>query len=110
MGRYRAVSPLAEPFIGDFAKDEFEHDFASPAAEQDAVRGGLVEIVPRKYRVLSDNYQHPQGEEFEAAYLMEHEAALIAGGHIERVEPEPKPTKRSKKTADESTDQPTDAE
>jgi hypothetical protein len=115
MGRYRATSPLAEALVGDFAVGEFEHEFPSAAAEQDALSSRLVEQVPRKYRVLSDNYQRPHGEEFEAAFLVEIEAALISGGHIERVddEPEQKPKKRSKKaeeSADETTDQPTDAE
>jgi hypothetical protein len=102
MGRYRATSPLAEALVGDFAVGEFEHEFPSAAAEQDALSSRFVELVPRKYRVLSDNYQRPHGEEFEDAFLMEVEAALISGGHIERVdEPEPKSTKRRKKSDDE---------
>lgn len=84
--RYRALRPHADVFVGDFAVDEFEHEFPSAVAEKDAIDGGWVELVPRKYRVLSDNYRFPQGEEFEDAFPMEIEQALLTGGHIERVD------------------------
>jgi hypothetical protein len=105
---YRARTRAAEAAYGEGV---FEHEFDSPAAERDAL-GSLLEIVPRKYRVLSDNYERAQGEEFEGTFLMEIEAALIQGGHLERVaEPAPdepaegedskSSKRRAKKAADE---------
>jgi hypothetical protein len=45
--------------------------------------------------VLSDNYAAAaQGETFDGALLVENEAALIQGGHIERVE-RPTPKKKA---------------
>lgn len=87
---YRAKSPAAE---AAFAAGVFEDEF-TPSEEQDWVNSGLLEIVPRTYRVLSNNYVGgKQGETFDAALLIDHETALIAGGHIERVDaPPPKST------------------
>jgi len=84
---YRALSPVAEAV---FAEGVFEAEF-TPAEEKDHLGSGLIELVPRKYRALSDNYQVPQGETFDATFLVENESALIQGGHIERVN---KPTKK----------------
>jgi hypothetical protein len=82
---YRAVSDRAKAINGE---DIFEADL-SATEEADAVTGGHLEIVPRKYRVLSNNYAAgKQGATVEAALLVELEAALIAGGHIERVGPD----------------------
>ncbi len=54
--------------------------------EKDALDGGHLEIAPRKYRVLSDNYAaDAQGAVVELALLKENDAALIQGGHLERV-------------------------
>lgn len=86
--RYKPVSDRAKATYGE---EEFEA-VLSPAEEQDAVSSGHLERVPRRYKVLSDNYTAagvPQGETFEAAYPVENEAALIFGGHIERVDVEP---------------------
>jgi hypothetical protein len=81
---YKATTPFAEAI---YQPGEFEADF-TPAQEQDALAAG-VEIVPRAYRVLSDNYNAgEQGETVDLALLIEPEAALIQGGHIERVEAE----------------------
>jgi hypothetical protein len=68
----------------------FEREF-SLAEEADWLGSGLLELVPRAYRALSNNYQVTQGETFDAAFLVENEAALIQGGHIERVN---KPAKK----------------
>jgi hypothetical protein len=86
---YRALSAAAE---AAFDVGVFEAEFA-PAEEKDWLDSGLLELVPRTYRALSDNYQVTQGETFDATYLVENEAALIQGGHIERVV---KPTTKKK--------------
>ena len=91
MNTYRALSKAAE---AAFAQDVFERDF-TPAEEKDWLASGLLELVPRTYRALLNNYAAAkQGETFEAAYLVENEAALIQGGHIERVDAEPDDPKR----------------
>jgi hypothetical protein len=87
---YRAVSDRALALHG---KDVFEAEF-TPTEEQDHISGGHLEIVPRAYRVLSDNYAAgKQGEVVDLALLVDHEAALIQGGHIERAS---KPTTKKK--------------
>lgn len=88
---YRALSPAAE---GVFAPGVFEHEF-TVTEEKDWLASGTIELVPRQYRVLSDNYAVPKDETFEAAFLKENETALIVGGHIERVELKPKPAKKA---------------
>ena len=87
---YRALTPAA---VGAFDEGVFERDF-TVVEEKDWLDSGLVELVPRTYRVLSANYAVPQGQTFEAAMLKENEAALIAGGHIERVDSKQTPNKR----------------
>jgi len=82
---YRAKTKAA---TAAFSDGVFEHDF-TVTEEKDWLDSGLLELVPRKYKVLSDNYAVPQGETFEAAMLIEIEAALLSGGHIERVEKPP---------------------
>lgn len=93
---YRALTPAAEAV---YAAGVFKWNF-TPADEQDALNSGLVEIVPRTYRVLSNNYAAgSQGDLVELALLVEPEAALIAGGHIERVD---KPPTQKKSTTDKA--------
>lgn len=76
---YRAIGERAKLIYGE---GELVLDL-SAADERDALDGKQLEIVPRRYRVLSSNFATaPQGETFEAAYPVEIEAALIAGGHI----------------------------
>jgi hypothetical protein len=88
---YKALSDVGEHYFG---KGVVEADL-SPAEEQDALGGGHLEIVPRKYRVLSDNYEAgKQGDVVDLALLVEHESALLQGGHIERVD---KPATKQKK-------------
>ncbi len=80
---YRAISVVGEHYFGEGVS---ELDL-SPSEEQDAISGGHLEIVPRKYRVLSDNYTAgKQGEVVELALLKENDAALIQGGHLERID------------------------
>jgi hypothetical protein len=80
---YRALTPDGEAVFGEGV---LERDF-TVTEERDWLGSGLIELVPRTYRALSDNYTAAaQGEEFTAALLVEHEAALIQGGHIERVD------------------------
>jgi hypothetical protein len=81
---YHALSDYGRAIFGE---DVFEGDFET-AEERDHLDGGHLEIVPRPYRVLSDNYQAPKGETVELALPMETEDALL-GVHIERVD---KPT------------------
>lgn len=100
---YRALSVSAKSEYGDGV---VELDL-SPYDEHSALTGGHLEIVPRKYKVLSDNYTAaPQGQTFDGAYPVENEAALIQGGHIERVDlpketpAEPKPAAKQQKKED----------
>lgn len=94
---YRALSILAKSEHGE---DPVDLDL-TVMEERDALEGGHLEIAPRKYRVLSDNYEAgKQGAVVDLALLKENEAALIAGGHIERVE-EPMDIKpKAKKVAE----------
>src|SRR5262245_21560664 len=83
---YRALTPQV---VGVFSEGVFEADL-SPSEEKDWLDAGLLELVPRQYKVLSDNYAAGEpGDLVELALLVELEAALIAGGHIERVEKPP---------------------
>ena len=78
---YKATSVVGEHYYGNGELD------LSSDAEKDAISGGHLEIVPRSYRVLSDNYAAgKQGELVELALLKEHEQALIQGGHLVRVD------------------------
>jgi len=90
MNRYRALTPAAE---GAFDVDVFEREF-TPVEERDWLDSGLIALVPRPYKVLSDSFTIegwpcPQGAIVTAAFPVEIEAALISGGHIERVDDEP---------------------
>lgn len=90
---YRSLDVVAEHHFGE---GDFEHEF-TPTDEADWLGSGHVELVPRTYKQLSGNFSAAkQGETFVAAFLVETEAALIAGGHIERVD-DPKPKPRSKR-------------
>ena len=100
---YKATSVVGEHYHGAGVSDLD----LSPSDERDAINGGHLEIVPRKYRVLSDNYTAgKQGAVVELALLKENEAGLIQGGHLERVdEPkettaEPKPAAKQQKKED----------
>jgi hypothetical protein len=83
---YRPVSDRARTIHGE---DVVELDL-TVGEEADELSGGHLAIEPRTYRAMSNNYSAAgQGEEFQAAYPMETEAALVAGGHIERVQQAP---------------------
>lgn len=81
---YKATSVVGEHYFGEGVSDLD----LSVTEEQDAISGGHLVIVPRKYRVLSDNYMAgKQGAVVELALPKENEAGLIQGGHLERVGP-----------------------
>jgi hypothetical protein len=93
---YKPTSAVGEHYFG---ADEFEADLA-PAEERDWLDGGHIKLVPRTYRVLSDNYVGgQQGEEIELALLVEIEAALISGGTLARVDKKPATKKTAAKKA-----------
>jgi hypothetical protein len=97
---YKPTSVVGEHYFG---AEEFDAEFA-PAEERDWVDAGHLELVPRTYRVLSDNYTGgEQGSEIEAALLVEIEAALVSGGVLERVDKKPAPKKPAAKKAAEKT-------
>ena len=82
MNTYRPLSPYARAVFGE---DDFDTDFTA-VEEQDMVGNGHLEIVPRPYRVTSDNYaEGARGDVVELALPVEIEAALISGGHLEPV-------------------------
>jgi hypothetical protein len=90
---YRATSPAT---VAAYAEGTFEHEF-TPSEEADALGSGLLELVPRTYLQLSNNFTAAkQGETFEAAFVVEQEAALIQGGHIERVDEKSATTRKKK--------------
>lgn len=101
MNTYLAKTKAAEQA---FQTGEFEHEF-TVTEERGWVDSGLLEIVPRTYRVLVDTAVHGvKGTDpdptFEAALLIEQENALTVNGHIERVDD--KPVKRAEKTGKEA--------
>lgn len=84
--QYKATSAYGQALFGT---DVFEADFTA-SDEKDHLDGGHVEIVPREYEVLSDNFSGgPKGSPYTAALLKDVEAALVAGYHLRRVDPKP---------------------
>lgn len=78
---YSPISARAKALHGD---KPFEADL-SVLDERDELAGGHLEIVPRPYEVLSNNFAAgKQGDVVDLALVVEHEAALTAGGHIQR--------------------------
>ena len=89
---YKAISVVGEHYFGAGVS---ELDL-SVADERDAVNDGLLEIVPRKYRVLTDNYEAGKKDALvDLALPKENEAALIQGGHLQRVDANDKPATRA---------------
>lgn len=89
---YKAISVVGEHQFGQGVSDLD----LSVEAERDAIEGGHLALVARKYRVLSDNYTAgEQGAVVELALPKENEAALIQGGHIERFDAEPSTPKKA---------------
>ncbi|HET6915734.1 MAG TPA: hypothetical protein VFH56_06545 [Acidimicrobiales bacterium] len=86
MSTYRAVSDRARAIHGE---EPFEADL-SAVDEADELAGGHLEIVPRPYRVLVNNYTRgAQGEVVDLPLRVDEERALLAGGIVERADPEP---------------------
>ena len=91
---YRPVSDRAHALHGD---EDVELDL-SPADEADMVAAGHLEIVPRPYRVLVNNYaEGKQDDVVDLALPVENEEALLGGHILERAEPAKKST--AKKSA-----------
>lgn len=83
---YAPVSERAKALHGE---KPVELDL-SATEEADQIDGGHLEVVPRTYRVLSNNFAAgEQGSDVDLALRVEQEAALIEGGHIERVGTKP---------------------
>lgn len=88
---YRALSARAKALHGD---EPFAAEL-SAAEERDQLDGGHLEIVPRSYEVLSNNYSAgKQGDVVDLALAVEIEAALISGGHIKRTDKKSASTKK----------------
>ena len=80
---YRAVSDYGKAVFGE---EPFDHEFTA-SDEGDHLGSGHLEIVPRTYRQLSNNYSAAkQGATFLGAFVVDHESALIQGGHIKRAD------------------------
>jgi hypothetical protein len=91
---YRPVSARAKALRG---QDPFEAEF-TPSEERDELGGGHIEIVPRAYLVLADNYAAgKKGDVVDLALPVENEAALIAGGFLKRTDPPKNTTTTTKK-------------
>ncbi len=101
MNTYRVLLPLlVHTEDGAYAQgEEFDKDF-SEEEETANLRSGLLELVPRRYKVLAAFDGHPEGEEVEAAIPLGREAQLAEGGFLERVEEKPAPKPRKKKKED----------
>ena len=87
MNRYRVLLPLlVHTETNSYGQgEEFDHEF-SEDDETTNVKSGLLEIVPRRYRVISTNIVHNTlpGDTFEAALPKGQEALLLESGNIER--------------------------
>jgi hypothetical protein len=78
---YRAVSERAKAL---HEEPVFEAELTA-AEEADQLEAGHLEIVPRSYKVLSNNFSAgKQGATVTLALLVEQESALVEGGHIKR--------------------------
>lgn len=90
MNRYRVLLPLlVSTAEGSYAQgEEFENEFTEDE-ETANLANGLLEIVPRTYKVIGGSRVHETdpGDTFEMGLPIGPEALLIAGGHIERVDP-----------------------
>ena len=95
---YRPLSERAKALHGD---EDFEADYTA-AEERDHLDGGHLEIVPRTYKVLVNNFTTDgqaveQGSTVDLALSVETEGALLSGGVLERDDASPK--KSAKKSA-----------
>lgn len=88
---YKPLSVRAKALYGD---DVFEGNFTA-GEERDLIAGGHVSIEPRAYEVLTNNFAAgKQGDTVDLALVVENEAALISGGHIQRADKKPAPKKK----------------
>lgn len=104
--QYRALGRWGEVY----GEDPFDADYSADE-EQNLLRDGVLEIAPRQYRTVSGRYAVDgqaiaPDEIVELALPLEHETALLDGGHLARVrrdaiptvdvepEPDPKPARR----------------
>lgn len=82
MSTYRPVSDRAKALYGS---DAVDLDL-SAADERDALDGGHLEVVPRPYKVLVNNYEAgKQGSTVDLALHVDQEAALVSGGILKPV-------------------------
>ncbi len=94
---YKAVSEYGRAIFGD---DVFDGDFDA-AEEKDHLDGSHLEIVPRKYKVLSNNFTDGEmGSEYVAALPKGREDLLLQGGHLRRDDSPPATKPATKKTAE----------
>lgn len=100
MSRYLVTGP--RPVL-DHAPGSEAELVLDPALETDLVSKGLLEILPSTYRNVGTQqvFGHDPGVTFEVALTVGQEAALLEGGHLERVnKPSPQSgTGRKKKEA-----------
>lgn len=86
---YRILSVVGKATYGDEELVELD---LSADDEKDNIDNGHLELVPRTYQVLSDNFSGgPQGSTYDAVFRVETEQALIQGGHIKRIDTDPAP-------------------
>jgi F0F1-type ATP synthase epsilon subunit len=92
--QYKATSEYGKAIFGE---DTFDADFTA-AEEKDHVDGGHLEIVPRDYEVLSDNFSEgSKGDVYTAALPKEREEWLLGGYHLKRLDPLPEKKPAAKK-------------
>lgn len=86
---YRPISDRAKALYGE---KDFEADYTA-VDERDHLDGGHLEIVPRPYKVLVNNFaEGEQGSTVDLALPVENEKALLEGGILEREEWEGQPS------------------
>jgi hypothetical protein len=99
VNRYRVRLPLlVHTEDGSYKQgEEFEKDF-SAEDETTNLDSGLLEVVPRKYKVTGTSRVHDTapGEEFEVALRIGEEAHLVQAGHIKRVNEQKSKTGKKK--------------
>lgn len=98
MNRYRVTGP--RPVLDAEPGEVLEHEFTAPE-ERDLLAAGRLEIIPRPYLVVGTSRVHDTdpGGTFTAGLPVGQEAALMEGGHIERVPEKPDKTTKQKTTA-----------
>jgi hypothetical protein len=99
VNRYRVLLPLTvHTEDGAYVQgEEFDKEFESAEDEAENLRSGLIEIVPREYRVIgtSEVLGHVAQDGPFSAAIPKGQEELLLGYHIERVE-ESKPKAKAK--------------